>query len=112
MRAIRLGLLALGILVIAGYAIWRSLNYARGPGIVLSEPASRTTTSETLLHLRGKAVRAVAVLLNGKLISVDEAGTFDETVILFPGLNTWELEAKDQFGRSNTTRLDIWRTEY
>ena len=100
----------IGIILLAGiiitYAIWRSLNYARGPEINVTEPANGVSVDSSTVLIRGQALRANDITLDGKSISVDEQGHFNEIIILFPGMNIVTLEAHDQFER--TTKKVIY----
>ena len=103
----------LGILILAGiiiaYAIWRSLNYTRGPVINIIEPLNGSSTASTTITIRGIVERVNNIYLNGNALSIDEQGHFSETIIVFPGLNKISLKARDQFGREVKTILDIVR---
>ena len=94
--------LIVGIVV---YAISRSLNYARGPEIVIRSPQNGSSIDAVTTLIVGQAVRVNSLSLNGSPISVDQQGNFSESVVLFPGENIITLSAKDQFGRSTEKRL-------
>jgi hypothetical protein len=100
------GIVMIAALIIA-YAIWRSLNYARGPQIEVIEPANGASVSASTVVIHGQALRVNSLFLNGNSVSVDQQGNFNETVIVFPGLNVLTLSANDQFGRSTEKELEI-----
>jgi|GEM_PF-3234949 len=91
-------LIVVGLIVI--FAIWRSLDYARGPSVTVTEPINGSSISTESIIIKGVVERAKNMLLNGNEINIDEKGDFSETVIVFPGINLITLTAKDQFGRS------------
>ncbi len=95
---------AVVILVVAGYAIARSLTYARGPHILIDEPADGTYISTSTVTIIGTVQRARDLSLNGHPVAVDEQGHFKETIIIFPGINYITLTAQDQFGRATEIR--------
>lgn len=99
--------LALIIIVVATYASARSLNYARGPKITISEPVNGATISTTTTTIVGLLERAHNLTLNGQEITIDEQGHFKETILVFPGINYLTLAAKDQFGRTTETSLTL-----
>ncbi len=108
--AIRSLRFATGILlagVIVAYSIWRSLNYARGPHILLYEPNNGSSIAASTVTIRGKAERVNALFVNGQSIAMDERGGFSDTVIIFPGMNIVYISADDQFGRKTETELDL-----
>lgn len=97
------------IALIASYAIWRSSNYARGPHIILVEPSNFASIDATTTHVIGRVERAHIITLNGRTITIDENGNFDETIVLFPGTNVLTLEAKDQFERNIQQQIRVFR---
>lgn len=107
-RLIRIALISIGVLIIASYAIWRSLNYARGPEITIFEPVNGSTIPSSTVILNGKAERINNITLNGDAISIDQEGNFRETVVIFPGINKITIEASDQFERNTKTELTLF----
>ncbi len=107
LKLLRLTTIALSILIIVFYAVWRSLDYARGPQIEIFWPLDGSTATTTIVTVIGRADRTNSLSLNGQDISVDQQGRFTETVIVFPGMNMLRLSATDQFGRTTSTVLDI-----
>lgn len=97
-------------LLIAGYAVSRSLNYARGPAIYISEPENGTSVPLSTVDVKGRAERVSDITLNGEPISIDEQGYFVETVILFGGVNIITIEAHDRFGKGIKEELRITAT--
>jgi hypothetical protein len=95
------------IIIIAAYAIGRSDNYARGPEIDISAPTNGYAATTSTIEIIGRALRVNSLSLNGKQISVDERGKFDEIIIVFPGINFVKLEARDRFGRAVSKQLQI-----
>lgn len=110
LRILKIGSAVLIVLLIATYAIWRSLAYARGPHITITEPTDGASivTSTTTIH--GHVERANNITMNGKAINMDEQGNFNETIIVFPGANIITFIANDQFERSIQTQIRLMRT--
>ena len=105
LRLIKIGATIFLVLVVAGYSIWRSSDYARGPRITISEPADWSSVQASTTPIRGVVERAHIVTMNGKPVSIDESGNFNEIIIVFPGTNIVTFTAKDQFGRTVEKRL-------
>ncbi len=97
------------VALIVAYAIWRSLAYARGPHIILSDPTDFASIDATTTHIIGRVERANIITLNGRAVTIDESGNFNETIVIFPGTNILRLEAKDQFGRTVEETVRVWR---
>jgi len=100
--------IALIVLIIGAYAVWRSLNYARGPEIDIISPIQGASITTSTTDIIGKIQRAVNVSLNGRAINIDEQGNFKETLIVFRGTNILTFEAKDQFERSIKSELRLY----
>ncbi|MEK7641916.1 MAG: hypothetical protein AAB365_02895 [Patescibacteria group bacterium] len=111
LRALKIGGSVLVIALVAGYSIWRSLDYARGPHISIIEPADWATLQASTTDIRGRIERANSITLNGKDIFIDESGNFSETIAVFPGTNIVTLTAHDQFGRTAEKRLTLTRSD-
>ena len=109
-RILRIASAAIVIIVIVAYAIWRSLNYARGPAIIISEPANGSSAMASTISIKGHVDRVNNLTMNGGPISIDEQGNFVQSVIVFPGTNKITFVASDQFGRSEEKELDILGT--
>ena len=99
-RLIKIVTTIIVVALISTFAIWRSLDYARGPSVTITEPINGSSISANSVMIKGVVERAKNMLLNGNEINIDEKGDFSETIIVFPGINLITLTAKDQFGRS------------
>jgi len=98
-------------LIIVAYAVSRSLDYAKGPSIEISNPQNGITATSTTIEITGRALRVNEIFLNGNPILIDENGNWNETIILFPGLNKLTILGKDQFNRQTIKELDIIKPE-
>lgn len=107
LRIFKIGVTILVIILIVSYALWRSLNFARGPHITILEPTNYASIDSATTHVIGRVERANAIRLNGRAITIDEQGNFDETIVIFPGTNTLTLEAYDQFDRSIREQVQV-----
>lgn len=107
LRLIRYSLIGLIALIIALYALSRSLNYIHGPQIEIFQPLNGSAISSTTATIIGKALRINSLSLNGKTVFIDESGNFQETILIFPGVNMITLTAKDQFGRTVNNQLEL-----
>jgi hypothetical protein len=56
-RLLRAIALIVIVIVIAGYALWRSLPYWSGPSIAIYQPANGSTISSTTVTVIGRATR-------------------------------------------------------
>ena len=100
------GVLFLAFIIII-FSVFRSLNYLRGPGLEIYYPINGSVVSSPTIKISGQATRITKITLNGRAITIDEQGNWQETLIIFPGINIIKIEAQDQFGRTVSKQLDI-----
>lgn len=79
----------------------RLVNFISAPGIKLLEPANETVLKEPLTRIRGKTEKESLLTVNGREITIDSDGNFDEKIELVSGLNALEFLAKDRFGKES-----------
>lgn len=101
-----IGVLFLALIIII-FAVFRSVNYLRGPGLEIYYPSNGENITSSTIKISGRALRITKILLNGRPITVDEQGKWEETLIIFPGINIINIETWDQFGRMKSQQLDI-----
>ena len=51
------------------------------------------------LEITGIAKNAIDLTLDGREISIDQVGNFEETIALLPGYNIINIKAQDKFGK-------------
>ncbi|MEK7081275.1 MAG: hypothetical protein AAB902_02720 [Patescibacteria group bacterium] len=91
------GLSAFFILIIA-YAFFRSKDLIFGVKIKNVNLTDGATVTENIIKLTGNAKNAINLTLDGREISVDQQGNFNETIALLPGYNIINIKARDKFG--------------
>jgi hypothetical protein len=109
-RIIQISAIVFIAILIGSYALWRSLNYARGPHITIFEPLDGSSVSASVVTIKGRADRVNKIELNMQPISMDEQGNFSEMITIFPGTNILTFDASDQFNRSTETVLHLFGT--
>jgi hypothetical protein len=102
-KRIKIGIFIVFFLFIALYGFLRSTDLLFGIKIknvrMSALPAeSGAVVKESIAKMSGTAKNAVLLSLNGREISVDLEGNFEETVALLPGYNIMSIQATDKFG--------------
>jgi hypothetical protein len=96
------------ILFIIGYGLYQAKNLIYGPKInISSELAQNYTTNNELFDIGGKTQNINSISLNDREIKIDESGSFDEKLLLFPGYNVIKLLGKDKFGRAVEKKIEV-----
>lgn len=94
------GVLAI-IVAFGWYVAFQSRLLIAGPNVVLTREPS-TIQSERTVTLEGTAHNVVSITLNGRAIFVNEAGAFEELLVLEPGYTIMTIRAHDRYGRVTT----------
>ncbi len=106
-KILKVSVIILGILIVLGYALFATHDFILGPTISVTEPANGATFTSPSIRIKGVVLRIQDISLNGRSITIDEQGNFNEAVLLAPGYNVFTLAARDKFGRSKDVRLEL-----
>jgi len=116
----KIALISLFFLFIIIYAFFRSKDLIFGvkiknvnlavlevPEALLMENSISKASGTNILKITGNAKNAINLTLNGREISVDQKGNFDETIALLSGYNVINIKARDKFGDSDEKNYKI-----
>jgi hypothetical protein len=92
-----ISLLVFFILIIT-YAFFRSQDLIFGVKIRNVNLADGMEITERVMKVTGNAKNAINLTLNGREITIDQDGNFNETIALLPGYNIITIKALDKFG--------------
>lgn len=90
-------LVVAGIIIYIGFAVSR---FSTPPAIEITSLQSETVLTSSVL-IEGKTLNTAVVQMNGQLVSVDDNGVFSQKVELVPGVNIFEITAKNRIGRES-----------
>ncbi len=97
-KIIKIGGLSIFFILILGYAFFVSRNLIFGVKIRNVNLTDGSRVADSVIMVTGSAKNAIHITLNGREISVDQQGNFNETIALLPGYNIINLRAEDKFG--------------
>lgn len=97
-KIIKIASLSVFFILIIFYALFISKDLIFGVKIKNVNLIDGATITESVLKITGNARNAIKLTLNGREISVDQQGNFDETIALLLGYNIINIKAKDKFG--------------
>lgn len=97
-KILRRVLFGIFFLIILGYAFFRSYHLIFGIEIENVNIVDGSTVNTSSFKVTGVAKNAVNLTLNGRNISINQAGEFEETIALLPGYNIITIQAEDKFG--------------
>ena len=99
--------LAIFIGIIIFYSYYQSRAIIAGPTITLDTPKTGSTSTTSLIEVRGFAQHTNEVTLQGRPIFIDLNGRFTEQLLLMDGYNIIELTAKDIEGRIDRKTVEL-----
>ncbi len=106
-KILRISILVGFFLFIIIYAFFRSHDLIFGVKIKNVNLKDGATSTEKIQKVTGNAKNAIKLTLNGREISIDQAGNFDETIALLPGYNMVNIMAVDQFKYSDEKNYQL-----
>lgn len=93
------------------YVLFQARLLISGPSLTLSdEPA--VMQHDRQLTLSGMAKNITEIYLNGRPISTDEAGFFNESIVLENGHTIVRIDAQDRYGRTTSIERSFVYTPY
>ena len=100
-KIIKIASYSLFFLFIIIYGFFRSQDLIFGVKIRDVNIMDGLTLTESVFVVTGNAKNAVNLSLNGRIVSIDKDGNFNETIALLSGYNVVSIEATDKFGNSD-----------
>jgi hypothetical protein len=85
-------------ILIIGYALFVSKDLIFGVKIRDVNLSDGATVTDNILKVTGNAKNAISLVLDGREISIDQQGNFNETIALLDGYNIINIKAQDKFG--------------
>ena len=89
---------AIFFLFIVFYGFARSTDLIFGVKIRDVNLTDGAVVSQSVTKITGNAKNAINLTINGREISIDLEGNFDETIALSSGYNIITIRAEDKFG--------------
>ena len=106
-KTVRTGGLLIFLLFIAVYGIFNAQDLIFGVEIKNVNITDGGTSTTSVLSVSGNAENAVNLSLNGRSISIDKDGNFNETIALLSGYNVVSILAVDKFGNSDSKNYKL-----
>ncbi|MEI6316342.1 MAG: hypothetical protein WCO65_01280 [bacterium] len=94
--------LTLLFIIIIGYGTWRGRDLLFGIHMSVSGIQNNETVRTSVLNLSGTAYHAISITINGRIVSVEEDGHWNDTIALLEGYNIIDISAKDKFNRTTS----------
>lgn len=110
-RALQIIALSIFFVFLIAYAFWGSHNLIFGVKIRNVNITDGAKVTDNILKVTGNAKNATNLTLNGREITINEAGDFNETIALLSGYNIVTIKAQDKFGYNDEKDYQIINNE-
>ncbi len=107
-RFLGIGLLAGLFAFIAFYTLWETKALSKGVDLQLEGITDGAILSNDVISLKGSALHASHIAIDGREIEVDKDDKFTEELVLSPGYNIISIEAKDKFGKKTQNAYRVF----
>ena len=97
-KILQIASLSIFFLLIVIYAFFRSQDLIFGIKIKNVNIVDGVKVTNSVLQITGNAKNAINLTLNGREISINQEGNFNETIALLIGYNIINIRAQDKFG--------------
>src|SRR3989344_6975034 len=97
-KILQISALSIFFLFIIAYAFFRSKDLIFGVKIENVNITDGMKVKDSILPVTGNAENTIRLSLNGRALSINEMGDFEETIALLRGYNIINIKAEDKFG--------------
>lgn len=97
-KTLQIAGLLISFTFIATFVFYHSKDLIVGIKIKNVNMVDGAAVADSIMKVTGNAKNATSLTLNGREISIDQQGNFDETIALLTGYNVVNIKAKDKFG--------------
>jgi hypothetical protein len=95
------------IFILSFYFFHQSRAYFVGPRIQVTSPQNSQVLNKSWVLIRGRALNAARLLIDGREVLTDSFGYFEHGLLLARGYNIIELTAEDKFNRVAIKKLEL-----
>lgn len=100
--------IALVLIILIGYGGIKAWPLLSGPSLSIVSPIHNSSYPGGIVNIRGVAVRAAALTLNGAPLLHDQNGDFSSTLTFPLGGSILTFVATDRFGRTVTATRSVF----
>jgi hypothetical protein len=113
---IKIFLFVFGLLSISSLTAFELRKVISGPKLSLNCDTKKAESCEYILSkdniykLSGKTKNASDIIIGNRKIYMDVDGSFQEDILLYPGMNLIEIKSLDRFGKEVKKEISIYYT--
>jgi hypothetical protein len=96
------------LLLTVAYGLFQARTLIQGPVLVVTYPTPGETVLGQTYVIRGNAQNISRVSINGRAVTTNLKGDFDETMVTPDGLGILLVEAENRLGRYESVRIEFY----
>lgn len=100
-QRLALGIGGLFLILFLSFFGMRFSRFLGTPEMVVVEPADEAAFEEPIIKVKGNTEKESRLTVNGREITIDEAGNFEENLELAAGLHVLEFVSENRFGKTS-----------
>ena len=113
---IKIFLLIFALLSISAFTAFELRKVVNGPELTLECAAKNDTeasceyieSGDNIYRLSGKTKNVSGIIIGDRKIYIDTKGTFQEDILLYPGINLITIKSLDRFGKEVKKEVSIY----
>ena len=95
------------IILTISYGVWRAFPLILGTSITVSYPKDFDTVASSSFQISGRVVRATELKIQGKTVSTDTDGNFNEILVASKPYTLVVLEAKGKYNENIVKSITV-----
>lgn len=106
----RIGILAAASfsLLLALFLSRRLVAFSAPPALVVESPADESGSATPVVEVSGATEKESSLTVNGRELTLDERGNFDEKIELPPGVSELQFISRNRFGKTQSVVRHIF----
>jgi len=98
--------IGMAVLLVAFLAV-RLIAFIAAPGLAIKSPADENGFPTSIVEVSGKTEKESSLTVNGRELTLDEWGNFNEKIELPPGAVSLHFISRNRFGKTQTAVRNI-----
>ncbi len=113
---IKIFLLTFGLLSISALTMFELRKVINGPELTLNclsenktqKNCDYITSDKNIYKISGKTKNVSDIIIGDRKIYIDTKGSFEEDILLYPGINLITIKSLDRFGKEVKKEISIY----
>jgi hypothetical protein len=95
------------VITVVVYGLFRTYPFLTGPKVEITTPHEGETIYEKQFTVSGKTTRAKEVIINGRIVPIDQEGSFSQTFLTRDPYTILVVQVSDKYGKRVIKTLQV-----